>query len=55
MGDKKNLRGRGSTMDDAMPSSPSALFSCALTYSFLCFNHHIGLSEFSLYPVMVIW
>ena len=31
--------GGGSTMDDAMPSSPSsALFSCALTYSFLCFT-----------------
>ena len=33
----KNLGGGGgSTLDEAMPSSPSsALFSCVLTYSFL--------------------
>ena len=38
MRNKKKLRGvgGGSTMVDAMPSSPSsALFSCVLTYSFL--------------------
>ena len=40
-------------MDDAMPSSPSsALFSCALTYSFLCFNRHIGLSEFTVFILL---
>ena len=53
----KKFRG-GSTMDDAMPSSPSsALFSCALTYSFLYFtfnNRHIGLSGFTVF-ILLRW
>ena len=53
----KKFRGR-STIDDAMPSSPySALFSCALTYSFLIFtfnNRHIGLSAFTVF-ILLRW
>ena len=41
MRDKKHL-GEGSTIDDAMPCSPSsALFSYALTYSFLSNASHL--------------